>query len=328
MKRKVKKWTAYDVPYLRDDLIRSTRFAVDTMVYTKSILDDVNAVEEANTTAYHIDSVELQNKSLQRDDMNMHYVSRSMCQMITEMSGSLPEWTVSQALPSDYGFLIFERSVCDLMYVTDKDKEPVPLRGIFWHLRGDSVEIVTLTDSSSQLVVDNADGDSIFKIGLIYFHKSQIQGAGRVSTGVSGSDHIVNFTNFDRNRQFDKIISIVGATWLLMSQDSVIEDVETPVKMKQRSESPSGSRRKTVKDVIVHEQSLIKRSASSRYMRDKDNKQTGREYSKQWWVSGHWRQQACGPKWSERKPVFIEPHIAGPEDKPLDEREEVTRWKK
>lgn len=41
------------------------------------------------------------------------------------------------------------------------------------------------------------------------------------------------------------------------------------------------------------------------------------EWSCQWVVSGHWRQQACGENHAERRPVFVLPHIKGPSDKPL-----------
>lgn len=37
----------------------------------------------------------------------------------------------------------------------------------------------------------------------------------------------------------------------------------------------------------------------------------------QWPVRGHWRNQACGPNFSLRKPVQIEPYWKGPEDAPI-----------
>jgi len=43
----------------------------------------------------------------------------------------------------------------------------------------------------------------------------------------------------------------------------------------------------------------------------------GRDWQSRWLVGGHWRQQACGPNRSERRPVWIAPHVKGPEDKPL-----------
>ncbi len=43
----------------------------------------------------------------------------------------------------------------------------------------------------------------------------------------------------------------------------------------------------------------------------------GREYSCQWIVGGHWRNQAYGHKMAERRLTWINPYIKGPDDKPL-----------
>jgi hypothetical protein len=42
-----------------------------------------------------------------------------------------------------------------------------------------------------------------------------------------------------------------------------------------------------------------------------------REFTCQWVVEGHWRNQAYGPKHGERRLQFIMPYVKGPEDKPL-----------
>lgn len=41
------------------------------------------------------------------------------------------------------------------------------------------------------------------------------------------------------------------------------------------------------------------------------------DWSCQWVVRGHWRQQPCGPKKSERRTTWVMPYTKGPEDKPL-----------
>jgi hypothetical protein len=50
---------------------------------------------------------------------------------------------------------------------------------------------------------------------------------------------------------------------------------------------------------------------------------SGREYSHRWVVSGHWRNQPCGPKRSRRRPVYVAPYIKGPADKPLVYKERI-----
>lgn len=53
-----------------------------------------------------------------------------------------------------------------------------------------------------------------------------------------------------------------------------------------------------------------------------------REHDHRWKVAGpdgtgFWRQQAYGPRWSQHRPIWIEPYEAGPKDKPLKLRETV-----
>lgn len=51
-----------------------------------------------------------------------------------------------------------------------------------------------------------------------------------------------------------------------------------------------------------------------------------REYFHQWVVRGHWRQQPYGPDSSLRRPVWIAPHVKGPEGAPLLGGEKVHAW--
>lgn len=48
-----------------------------------------------------------------------------------------------------------------------------------------------------------------------------------------------------------------------------------------------------------------------------------RDWASRWWVSGHWREQPVGPGRALRRPVWIEPYVKGPEDKPLSPRHRV-----
>jgi hypothetical protein len=47
------------------------------------------------------------------------------------------------------------------------------------------------------------------------------------------------------------------------------------------------------------------------------------EFSHRWVVSGHWRQQPCGPGRTQRRPTWVAPHIKGPADKPLVLKETI-----
>lgn len=49
-----------------------------------------------------------------------------------------------------------------------------------------------------------------------------------------------------------------------------------------------------------------------------------KEYDHRWWVRGHYKMQPYGPQSALRKSIYIFPHTAGPEDKPLLEPPRVN----
>ena len=51
----------------------------------------------------------------------------------------------------------------------------------------------------------------------------------------------------------------------------------------------------------------------------------GRVYTVRWLVRGFWKDQPYGPKRSLRKRIYIAPHLAGPDGKPLKPTTPVVR---
>lgn len=54
------------------------------------------------------------------------------------------------------------------------------------------------------------------------------------------------------------------------------------------------------------------------------NGERNRELSVQFLVRGHWRNQACGPRLTERRLTWIEPYWKGPEDAPINRRAHIV----
>lgn len=56
---------------------------------------------------------------------------------------------------------------------------------------------------------------------------------------------------------------------------------------------------------------------------------SGRKITKRFLVSGHWRQQACAPGRSLRKPLYIDGYLKGPDRAPLMEASDrVYVWRR
>ena len=52
-----------------------------------------------------------------------------------------------------------------------------------------------------------------------------------------------------------------------------------------------------------------------------------RPYDHRFIVSGHWREQPCGPNHGERRRKWIAPYVKGPRDKPLVVKDTVRVWR-
>lgn len=95
-----------------------------------------------------------------------------------------------------------------------------------------------------------------------------------------------------------QMVRILGATWLLMDQRTV---AETRTLQPTQSTAPS--------DTVVPPSSVsmveLRRKLPESRERTTTSTAAERTYHSRWWVEGHWRQQACGPGWSQRKPLYI-----------------------
>jgi hypothetical protein len=112
------------------------------------------------------------------------------------------------------------------------------------------------------------------------------------------------------------------ATWLLMGQTLVrSEQMTAPRAARRRIE-----RLDPVLDPTVRYIDLRRARTEPSDRTDDDFGKGTREYRHRWIVRGHWRNQYY-PSRNDHRPIWIDPHFAGPEDKPLlgGERVNVLR---
>lgn len=112
------------------------------------------------------------------------------------------------------------------------------------------------------------------------------------------------------------------ATWLLMGQTLVrSEPMTAPRAARRRIE-----RLDPVLDPTVRYIDLRRARTEPSDQPDDESGKGAREYRHRWIVRGHWRNQYY-PSRGDHRPIWIDPHFAGPEDKPLlgGERVNVLR---
>jgi len=108
-------------------------------------------------------------------------------------------------------------------------------------------------------------------------------------------------------------VGILKTTWLLMGQTLASDEVAKYDRAARRRIERRGQEPPPVRVIS------LRRHASTPGDGD------GREYQHQWIVKGHWRQQWY-PSRGVHRPVWIAPHIKGPEGAPLLGGEKVYAW--
>jgi hypothetical protein len=117
------------------------------------------------------------------------------------------------------------------------------------------------------------------------------------------------------NADFAPAVLTLLATWLLMGQ--TIASVQTT------PPNRSDMRRMRRDDIEPSPVQVVTLRRPDRPRSESDPGGGGREYRHQWIVRGHWRRQWY-PSRQDHRPVWIAPHLAGPEDAPLLRRDAVV----
>lgn len=105
------------------------------------------------------------------------------------------------------------------------------------------------------------------------------------------------------------------ATWLLMQQSLTVVE---------RSRGDRPERRRYARLGLPAELLIVR----LRRLESMPKPETGGDrpdWSHRWLVSGHWRQQYY-PSQGGNSPIWINPHVKGPADRPLVVKERVTAW--
>jgi hypothetical protein len=111
---------------------------------------------------------------------------------------------------------------------------------------------------------------------------------------------------------------MLGATWLLMEQRTVAETRELS--------DPTSTGRGGAAAGKPAAVSMIELRRREPQPREPGGASSGRKYRYRWTVEGHWRQQPCGPNWSQRKPTYITGYEKGPKGAPFkDDRVKAFR---
>ena len=263
------------------------------------------------------------------------WVSPDMTQLAATAARTLPQWTPKRAVPHSSGIVVW----CgDTITVTHPITEfRVPVRAAYWFSYRNRLHVTAYTDTAALpkgTQPESAKGlceAVVFTIPLTKWIPA----------------------NNTTARDTYHVLQLLGATWLLAGQGSLTEKKPIRGQGKHSKYIHMGATDSMGKSVSTQDANLISiiqlRTSESHGRSDRclsdtdpasaanqspdttdgvgDDEQDaghGKVFHVRWVVRGHWRQQAVGPNHSEHKPVFIAPHVRGPQGAPL--KTTVYQW--
>ena len=259
------------------------------------------------------------------------WVSPDMTQLAATAARTLPQWTPKRAVPHNSGVVVW----CgDTITVTHPITEArVPVRAAYWFVYRNRLHVTAYTDTAALpkgTQPESAKGlceAGVFTIPLTKWIPA----------------------NNTTARDTYHVLQLLGATWLLAGQDSLAEKKPIRGQGKRSKYICMGATDSMGESVSTQDFNLISivqlkthgqsngqpadaepidAGAAALDTTDSDGGKQGvgcgKVFHVRWVVRGHWRQQAVGPNHSEHKPVFIAPHVRGPQGAPL--KTTVYQW--
>lgn len=243
----------------------------------------------------------------------LYWVTREMSEFALNAALTLPEWTPRAAMPAESGLLCWARPAGALQAVVHGTPTILDNDAMAWYIRKDGMlEIL----GCSRMGRTSAGVRKARVMGIDYPFCC-------ATAGVTDPDKPVKANHVDPDSA--PILSILGAAWLLMSQPAVAQSRQVGgLNGSTRHALPRKPDSLTAPVSMIDLRRIVDGAADGG---TDPNAPKGRTYSRRWWVEAHWRQQAVGPGRAYRKPIFILPHIKGPEGAPLT-NDRVHVWRR
>lgn len=224
------------------------------------------------------------------------WVRPDMARLAWDAAKTLPENTrLLEAVPAPKGILIWEGDpLVSGVLVTSRysdEHRTAPIYGVTWEVTARGVDVGTL-------IYDPPGSDELSHMPyLTYLYIGQLK---------------------------KDLEAYLTATFLLATQPRIGQITQhDPTPRRRRRVSPSAPG-----DIATGVNLVALRENARRLVEDTGGEDKKWGLSVRFMVRGHWRNQACGEKLGQRRPVYVAPYLKGPEDAPLKTSETVFVWRR
>lgn len=235
----------------------------------------------------------------------LFFVAEEMYELSKAAAETLPPFTLlPEDVPSEFGFAYIAPGT----HVPDGSLRAIA--AVEWWPTGSGVRLNFYCDTELMLAEMLASGSATAEQAME--HRGMM---GRLSPMLA--EGLIRFGHdpLEGSREDERFFRTIRAMWLLMQQ---------PLAKNSEVEADRATRKR------LRRAGLEPASVRVIELRRPQNSGSGdgsREYHHQWIVRGHWRNH-WHPKRQVHRPVWIAPHIKGPEGMPMIGGEKVYAWKK
>lgn len=237
--------------------------------------------------------------------VEMYWVSAEMGALVKQAARQLPadlSPIAAIASPILHAFAMFEEPLASWVSVDDHPSGPAMVGGLAWmyclsrqwdDTPRECLGIIPLSPPFSTPGLVPLSSSVLFPSPSLAEQQERSVQSGELSAQ-NAADH-------DEDRR------LVMALMLLLESTIVVSESVSIARPQRRRAARAG---------LPASVRVVRLRRASHHERA-DGDDSGTEWTHRWIVSGHWRNQACGPKQSERRLTWVAPHIKGPDDKPL-----------
>lgn len=295
---------AVDVPEFRAELVDYTSGALGARVF--QILKDMRLLPVGGT-AQQIAAAET---ARLRGDL--FFVGADMVELAQHAVKTLPDFTLQpEDLPSKCGFIVFETPIGTVKpegLVPDGPPEYSIAAASWGHFTAqarDAKPGLWISWYSDRKALSRPDAG--WPTRYVFDHEC-------VTPFAVENTEFFDVGTGQMLERVPALPDVLRATWLLMAQPIAhAEDVQTYRAARRRLERAG------------HEPAAVRVIRLRRAVRPSGAGESDRVFHHSWIVRGHWRQQWY-PSRGVHRPVWIAPHVKGPEGAPLLGGEKVHAW--
>lgn len=247
------------------------------------------------------------------------WVSPEMCEIVqVAKEGFQPETLEATDFLTMTGFLYFAKPVI----MRDRNDHPVSVGAVSW-----------CPIAFNEDTLQNPGGMSLCLYSSAYAEEDRFSDMHKGFMQSHGAPELIplHITNirfgdaFDEGDMFDVSGAYTGADQWWKTVQVSLRLMQQRISVRSKERAPRPSRRRWERMGYELDEIMVVRLRRPASKHNGHEEHEAREWTHQWLVDGHWRNQWY-PSLNTHRQIYISPYVKGPEDKPLVVKRRIYKW--